>query len=264
METAEKKILLLNGSPRREKSTTLLAANAFIEGMKDGGNYSVETVHVSSLRVLPCTGCLSCWGRTEGECVIRGDDVSAVKEKILASDIVIASFPLYYFEMPGQMKVLMDRLLSLVKAYHGQTAPTDGSPAHEFRYPLQDKKLVVVSGCAFTETDSVYEPLLRQLDLVFGKNGYQPLLLSQFKTMADNGGTRKERQLCRIRLAGREFAEIGYLKGKTRAEAEKPPFSRPVYQTVLDAVWRTEREQGEKDRLSLPQRDRNEKDRNKT
>ena len=46
METAEKKILLLNGSPRREKSTTLLAANAFIEGMKDGGNYSIETVHV--------------------------------------------------------------------------------------------------------------------------------------------------------------------------------------------------------------------------
>lgn len=246
MTTARKKILILNGSPHRDKSTTLLATNAFAEGMMRAGDFETETVHVCALDIKPCMGCLSCWGRTEGECVIRGDDIPALKEKILAADVVIASFPLYYFEMPGQMKVMMDRLLSMVKAYHGQTVPTDGSPAHEFRYADSPKKLVIVSGCAYTETDVVYDPLLRQLDLVFGKNAYTPILLSQFKTMADNGGQRTQRQLNRIGLAGEEFGANGFLSEKTRREAEKPPFSREVYKTILENVWQKEREKGGK------------------
>ena len=93
----KKRILILNGSPRKAKSTTLLATNAFVEGMVQAGGYVPETVHIAELRITPCTGCLSCWGRTEGECVIRNDDIPALKQKILQADELICSFPLYYF-----------------------------------------------------------------------------------------------------------------------------------------------------------------------
>ena len=66
-----RKILILNGSPHKEKSTTMVATNAFVRGMLSSGNYEAETVHVAALNIRPCLGCLSCWGRTEGECVIN-------------------------------------------------------------------------------------------------------------------------------------------------------------------------------------------------
>ena len=73
-----RKILILNGSPHKEKSTTMVATNAFVRGMLSSGNYEAETVHVAALNIRPCLGCLSCWGRTEGECVIKNDDIPAL------------------------------------------------------------------------------------------------------------------------------------------------------------------------------------------
>ena len=185
-----RKILILNGSPHKEKSTTMVATNAFVRGMLSSGNYEAETVHVAALNIRPCLGCLSCWGRTEGECVIKNDDIPALKEKILASDILIASFPLYYFGIPGQFKVMMDRLLSMVMAYHGQNTPQDGEPAHTFRYPKADRRFILISGCAYNETNEVYDPILREFDLILGKGNFLPILCPQYKTMIDNGGAR--------------------------------------------------------------------------
>lgn len=177
-----RKILILNGSPHKEKSTTMVATNAFVRGMLSSGNYEAETVHVAALNIRPCLGCLSCWGRTEGECVIKNDDIPALKEKILASDILIASFPLYYFGIPGQFKVMMDRLLSMVMAYHGQNTPQNGEPAHTFRYPKADRRFILISGCAYNETNEVYDPILREFDLILGKGNFLPILCPQYKT----------------------------------------------------------------------------------
>ena len=112
------------------------ATNAFVAGMQAGGAYDCETVHLCALKITPCTGCLSCWGAHGGRVRHPGRRYPALKQKIPDADVILCSFPLYYFGMPGQMKVALDRLLSLVYAYHGQNAPTDGSPAHEFRYPM--------------------------------------------------------------------------------------------------------------------------------
>ncbi len=245
MENNEpKKILIINGSPHKEKSTTMMITDAFTRGMLSVGGYQAETVHVSELKVKPCTGCLSCWGRTEGECVIKTDDMPALKRKIIEADIVIGSFPLYYFGVPGILKVVIDRLLSMVKAYHGQLTPKDNAPAHEFRYPKPGKKYVLISGCAYTETDVVYVPVRKQFDLILGKDNYTALFCPQFKTMADNGGARKERILSKFVKAGEEFAKNGCLSQKTIESATKPPFSSEVYKTILNSVWAGEKLKG--------------------
>lgn len=238
------RLLVVNASPHRAASTTLLATNAFVEGMQKDGAYTCETLHLSSLRITPCTGCLSCWGRTEGECVIKNDDVPMLKQKILEADVILCSFPLYYFGMPGQMKVALDRLLSLVYAYHGQNAPTDGSPAHEFRYPMEHKRLILLSGCAYNETDVVYEPIRWEFDLICGVGNYIALFCPQFKTMADHGGSRLSRILSRFTAAGEELARTGSLSPEAIAAATRPPFSPDTYRTILENVWRQERERG--------------------
>ncbi len=239
-----KKVLVLNGSPHKEKSTTMVATNAFLRGMLDSGRYEAETVHITGLTIRPCMGCLSCWGRTEGECVIKNDDIPALKEKILASDILIASFPLYYFGIPGQFKVMMDRLLSMVMAYHGQNTPIGNEPAHTPRYP-KDRKYILISGCAYNETNEVYDPILREFDLILGRGNFLPILCPQYKTMIDNGGSRVERSVKRFYTAGEEYAENETLSEKTVADLTKPPFSPTVYRTVLENVWKRERETGD-------------------
>ena len=89
------RVLLLNGSPRKEKSCTIRVAHKFVDGLRAAGDCEVEEINISDCRITPCLGCLSCWGRTEGECVIKNDDIPMLKEKILAAkragitDIVI-------------------------------------------------------------------------------------------------------------------------------------------------------------------------------
>ena len=220
-----RKILVLNGSPHKANSTTMVATNAFVRGMLSSGKYEAETVHITGLNIRPCMGCLSCWGRTEGECVIKNDDIPALKEKILASDILIASFPLYYFGIPGQFKVMMDR--------------------HTFRYPKEDQKYILISGCAYNETNEVYDPILREFDLILGKGNFLPILCPQYKTMIDNGGARVDRSVAKFTAAGAEYAKAETLSPETVADITRPPFSPAVYRTILENVWRRERESGD-------------------
>ena len=163
------KILVLNGSPKGEKSATLNVTKAFVNGIKEKTNAIVEYVNLSELNIKPCTGCLSCWGRTEGECVIKNDDILPFKNKILEADIFIESFPLFFFGMPGTMKVFTDRMLSMMNTYRGQKSPLNGESFHGIRNKSVPK-FIVITSCAYTEFGPVYEPLIKQYDCICGKD----------------------------------------------------------------------------------------------
>ena len=57
-----------------------------------------------------CTGCFSCM-RNGGTCV-NEDDMREILEEILASDLLIWSFPLYCYGMPASLKALLDEICS--------------------------------------------------------------------------------------------------------------------------------------------------------
>ncbi|MCI6766707.1 MAG: flavodoxin family protein [Lachnospiraceae bacterium] len=54
----------------------------------------------------PCTGCVACG--YEGPCVQK-DDVEMIRQKLLASDMVVFATPLYYYGMSAQLKLVVDR-----------------------------------------------------------------------------------------------------------------------------------------------------------
>ena len=54
-----------------------------------------------------CKGCLAC--QQTGNCVIK-DDVQEIMDEVLNADVVVWATPIYYYEMSGQMKVLIDRM----------------------------------------------------------------------------------------------------------------------------------------------------------
>ena len=100
-------IIVLQGSPNREGSTRIIV-DAFADGASMAG-HRVEIVDVARLNIRPCTGCVKCG--YEGPCVQR-DAMGELREKILASDMIVFATPLYYFGMSAQLKTIVDRFCS--------------------------------------------------------------------------------------------------------------------------------------------------------
>lgn len=99
-----KNILVISTSLRKNSNSEALA-DAFIEGAKANGN-NVEKISLRGKNIAFCKGCLACQ-RTQ-KCVIA-DDAVAIAEKMNNADVLVFATPIYYYEMSGQMKTLLDR-----------------------------------------------------------------------------------------------------------------------------------------------------------
>ena len=103
-----KNILILSTSPRRKGNSAALA-EAFAEGAHEAGNHA-EVVTLCDMKLEFCRGCLAC--QKTGRCIIN-DDVRDLLPKIHDADVLIFATPIYYYEMSGQMKTLLDRANAL-------------------------------------------------------------------------------------------------------------------------------------------------------
>ena len=100
-----KKVIVISTSLRRGSNSDMLA-DQFIEGAKAVGN-DVEKISLVGKTIQFCKGCFGC--QKLGRCVIN-DDVNDIMEKVLKADVICWATPIYYYEMSGQMKTLIERL----------------------------------------------------------------------------------------------------------------------------------------------------------
>ena len=103
-----KKILVISTSLRANSNSKALA-EAFAEGAASAG-HEVELVSLRDKQISFCRGCFACLKL--GRCVIK-DDAPAIVEKMHDADVIAFASPIYYYEMSGQMKTLLDRANSL-------------------------------------------------------------------------------------------------------------------------------------------------------
>lgn len=99
-----KKVLIISTSLRKDSNSECLAKE-FGRGAKDAGN-KVETVTLRGKDIRFCIGCMSCMDTHR--CVLNDDSQEIVSE-IKESDVLVFATPVYYYEMSGQMKTLLDR-----------------------------------------------------------------------------------------------------------------------------------------------------------
>ena len=100
-----KKILILSTSPRKNSNSDALAEE-FAKGAREAG-HTVEKISLIGKDIQFCRGCLAC--QKTMRCVIRDDADQIVQEKMLHADVLVFATPIYYYEMSGQMKTLLDR-----------------------------------------------------------------------------------------------------------------------------------------------------------
>ena len=99
------KITCITGSTNKNGTSSLLAYH-FIQGAIDKG-HKVFRFDAAFKNVHPCIGCLKC-KRGENECIFK-DDMFELYPKLLESDVICYSTPLYYHTYTAQLKAVIDR-----------------------------------------------------------------------------------------------------------------------------------------------------------
>ncbi len=98
------KVLGILGSPRIGGNSDILLDQALTGARVNGAK--TEKVILSRKKIAGCLDCTKC--NETGICVIK-DDMLKIHQKILQSDAVIHSVPLYFWAMTSQMKAYLDR-----------------------------------------------------------------------------------------------------------------------------------------------------------
>lgn len=104
MSEKSKKVLIISTSPRKGGNSDTLAEH-FAKGAEAGG-HQVEKISLYDKTISFCRGCLAC--QKTQRCVIH-DDADIIAQKMLSADVLVFATPVYYYEMSGQMKTMLDR-----------------------------------------------------------------------------------------------------------------------------------------------------------
>lgn len=105
-----KKIVILNGSPRKNGNTSALVSE-FKKGAESVGN-TVTEFFLESMNIHGCKGCFS--GNSDRECpCVQNDDMAKIYPAVRVCDVIVLASPLYYWNMSGQLRTAVDRLFAL-------------------------------------------------------------------------------------------------------------------------------------------------------
>ena len=222
------KILVLNGSPKREQSDTMRITRAFLEGMQAAEAQEIQIIHVIEKHIEPCTGCFACM-RNGGTC-IHDDDMRAILEEILASDLLIWSFPLYCYGMPAPLKALLDRTLPLSSMAMRKVGDRY---EHAEQADFSHLRYLMICGCGFPNSRQNFEPAVAQFRLCFP--GRHPILTVPESPMfsAPEAAVVTEPRLALVRRAGEQFARRREIAPELIAEIGSPMIPEEQYAAIV-------------------------------
>ncbi len=223
------KILVLNGSPKKEKSDVMHVTRSFLEGMEEVEKQNVKIIHVIDKHIEYCRGCFAC-KRNGGKCVYN-DDMKDVLEKILESDLLLFSFPLYCYGMPAPLKALIDRTLPL----SSMTMQKIGERyEHIAQADFAHLKYVMICGCGFPNSKHNFEPATEQFKLCF-PNNHTIITVPEspmFNEPMAESVTKPKLKL--IKEAGRKYAESGTLDDELLRQICLPMIPDEVYAKIVN------------------------------
>ncbi|MDR1174600.1 MAG: flavodoxin family protein, partial [Treponema sp.] len=227
-------ILVINGSPKGEKSNTLKLVNAFIDGINNAGNHSIEIITVSQKNIEPCRGCFCCWEKTPGKCIIA-DDMSGILDKYINADLIIWSFPLYYYSIPSKTKALIDRLLPT--NLPDIIAHADGSAGHPRRYNLQNQRNILISTCGLFTVQNNYEALIKQFEIMSGGRFANIVCPEGELFRVPQVEERTNEYLSYVVRAGEEYIKRGSFSDDTQKKLDEPLYPPEQFMEMANLSW---------------------------
>lgn len=103
------KVLLINGSPRKEGNTYTALAEA--AGQLEKNGIETEIFWIGNKSIHGCIACCQCKKRGGNRCVFGEDITNEVIAKMEQCDAIILGSPVYYGQPAGQVLAMQQRML---------------------------------------------------------------------------------------------------------------------------------------------------------
>lgn len=230
-------ILVINGSPKGEKSNSYQLTGAFLRGIRqESEGVEIRECAVCRMDIRPCRGCFACWSSTPGKCCIE-DDMAQVIQDLLWADVTIWSFPLYYFTVPGALKNLIDRQLPMLLPFMEEREGQVGCGGHPSRYDCSGKRTVVISTCGFYTAEGNYDGVYSLFDHLCGRGNYTTIFCGQGELfrVPELSALTGDYLSC-VEQAGREYMGGG-ISGQSRERLAQLLLPRETFEACADASW---------------------------
>lgn len=223
------KILVFNGSPKKEKSDTMHITRAFLNGMNDYLEQDITFIDVIDKHIEYCKGCFTC-KKNGGDCVIK-DDMCDILEQILSSDLLVFSFPLYCYGFPAPLKALLDRTMPVSSM---AMQKVNGKYEHVAQKDFSKIKYVMICGCGFPDAKRNFEPAVEQFKLSFPSNHTIITVPESPMFNAPEAVSVTKPKLELVKKAGRLYAENGKLEDEILAEISSPMIPEDMYAAICN------------------------------
>ncbi|MCG9479892.1 MAG: flavodoxin family protein [Actinomycetia bacterium] len=106
------KILIINGSPRKNGNCSFLI-QTLAKGANENGGIS-EIINLQELKISPCDACDACRKNKTKSCIIK-DDMIPLYSKVAQADAIVFASPTYWANISAQTKLFIDRLYAVEK-----------------------------------------------------------------------------------------------------------------------------------------------------
>ena len=224
------KILVFNGSAKKDNSDTMHITRAFLDGMNEAAPQDIHIIDVIDKNIEYCTGCFSCM-LNGGDC-IHNDDMKGILEEILHSDLLVFSFPLYSYGMPAPLKALVDRTLPLSSM---AVKKVGDRYEHVGQADYSRLKYLMVCGCGFPNSKQNFEPAVAQFKLCF--RGDNTIITVPESPMfnAPEAEIVTAPRLEKIKAAGCEYAKTGTINSDLLGEICSPMIPEEEYAKIVNS-----------------------------
>ena len=223
------KILVFNGSPKRDKSDTMHITRAFLDGMNESGTQDVHIIDVIDMHIEYCTGCFAC-KRNGGTC-IHDDDMRGILEEILESDLLVFSFPLYSYGMPAPLKALLDRTMPLSSMAMQKVGDRY---EHVGQADFSHLRYLMICGCGFPNSRHNFEPAVLQFKLCFPCDHTIITVPESPMFTAPEADVVTKPRLELVRKAGEQYARTGEIEESLLAEIGSPMIPEEKYAAIVN------------------------------
>lgn len=169
MSSIKKKVLLINGSPRKNGLTNSLLTefkNKIEELNKTNDKISLDFIQLSDFKIEHCIGCDVCLKAPNTCPLSEKDDMLKLEDKMKSSDAIIVGSPSYFANVTALVKDIIDR----------------SRPMKMQKYQLKDKlfSCIISTGLKDGGSSYVFDCLshwaLIQGMIIFGALGHPVLM----------------------------------------------------------------------------------------
>ena len=220
-----KKILLINGSPKINSLSKKMTMS-LLEGINKNNEYEITEVVCRDENIKPCKGCLCCTFLESGKCCID-DSMQKWITKYKEADILIWSFPIFFYGMPATAKKFLDRLISVHNPYTKNN----------------NRKIVfIVCTCGFHSIKNNTEALLKEFELIYGEQ-LIPLFIPEAILYSNSFLNYKtEKKYISLKNIGSYFSENQMVPKDLIDEICTPVFSEKEFNEFFHASFYQKKE----------------------